>query len=53
MALKSDKRKDRMHAGLITLRMREILEYLKSHGEKLDSEIAIATGLTIVQLVPS
>jgi len=27
--------------------MKEILDYLKNQGEKLDSEIAIATGLTI------
>ena len=27
--------------------MSEILQYLKAHGEKLDTEIAAATGLSI------
>ena len=27
--------------------MNEILQYLKAHGEKLDSEIAAATGLSV------
>ena len=29
------------------LRMNEILQYLKLHGEKLDTEIAEATGLSV------
>lgn len=27
--------------------MREILQYLKKHGEQLDTEIAVATGISL------
>ncbi len=30
--------------------MKEILEYLKNHGEKLDSEIADATGISLANV---
>ena len=30
--------------------MQEILQYLKNHGERLDSEIAAATGLSLANV---
>ncbi|MGH8711619.1 MAG: hypothetical protein ACREVA_09960 [Burkholderiales bacterium] len=30
--------------------MHEILQYLKHHGERLDSEIAAATGMSLVNV---
>ncbi len=30
--------------------MQEILQYLKNHGEQLDSEIAAATGLSLANV---
>jgi len=30
--------------------MKEILDYLKKNGEKLDSEIAVATGLSLTKV---
>jgi hypothetical protein len=30
--------------------MKEILLYLKSHGEQLDAEIAVATGISIANV---
>ncbi|ADE12998.1 helix-turn-helix domain-containing protein [Sideroxydans lithotrophicus] len=30
--------------------MNEILQYLKTHGERLDTEIAEATGLTLAKV---
>jgi len=30
--------------------MDEILQYLKTHGEKLDSEIALATGTSLAKV---
>jgi DNA-binding IclR family transcriptional regulator len=30
--------------------MQEILQYLKNHGERLDSEIAAATGLSLAHV---
>ena len=30
--------------------MNEILQYLKTHGERLDSEIAIATGTSLAKV---
>jgi DNA-binding IclR family transcriptional regulator len=30
--------------------MNEILQYLKTHGERLDTEIADATGLTLAKV---
>jgi DeoR/GlpR family transcriptional regulator of sugar metabolism len=30
--------------------MQEILQYLKQHGERLDSDIATATGISLAQV---
>lgn len=30
--------------------MKEILQYLKKHGERLDTEIAVATGLSLAKV---
>ncbi len=30
--------------------MKEILQYLKKHGERLDTEIAVATGLSLTNV---
>ena len=30
--------------------MKEILEHLKKHGEQLDTEIAVATGMSITDI---
>ncbi|TDI81362.1 MAG: ArsR family transcriptional regulator, partial [Betaproteobacteria bacterium] len=30
--------------------MKEILQYLKKHGEKLDLEIAVATGISLTKV---
>ncbi|MGI9227631.1 MAG: FaeA/PapI family transcriptional regulator, partial [Gammaproteobacteria bacterium] len=30
--------------------MNEILQYLKKHGEKLDMEIALATGISLANV---
>jgi len=30
--------------------MKEILQYLKTHGERLDTEIALATGLSLAEV---
>jgi len=30
--------------------MNEILQYLKKHGERLDTEIAVATGLSLAKV---
>ena len=30
--------------------MKEILQYLKTHGERLDREIAVATGISLVNV---
>ncbi|OGS96222.1 MAG: transcriptional regulator [Gallionellales bacterium RIFCSPLOWO2_02_FULL_57_47] len=30
--------------------MKEILQYLKKHGEQLDSEIAVATGISLAKV---
>lgn len=30
--------------------MKEILQYLKTHGERLDTEIAAATGLSVAKV---
>jgi predicted ArsR family transcriptional regulator len=32
------------------MEMQEILQYLKNHGERLDSEIAAATGLSLAHV---
>jgi DNA-binding IclR family transcriptional regulator len=30
--------------------MKEILQYLKSHGERLDTDIAVATGISLANV---
>jgi len=30
--------------------MKEILQYLKNHGERLDTEIAVATGMSLTNV---
>jgi predicted ArsR family transcriptional regulator len=30
--------------------MKEILQYLKNHGEQLDTEIAVATGISLTNV---
>ena len=30
--------------------MKEILQYLKNHGEQLDTEIAVATGISLANV---
>ena len=31
--------------------MKEILQYLKKHGERLDTEIAVATGISLTNVL--